>query len=126
MKTKITFVVLLSLFAFASRAQYQAFYFGLKAAPQITWMNPDADNMTGNGSKVGFAWGLVAEKNFTENYSIASGFNMLFNGGKLSIKDADVSTFQILSWQGELAEDINSSYKYGLRIPKNIETTGQA
>lgn len=92
MKTRITFVALLSLLAFASRAQYQAFYFGLKAAPQITWMNPDADNMTGNGSKVGFAWGFIAEKNFTENYSIASGFNMLFNGGKLSIKEDVVNT----------------------------------
>ena len=46
-------------------------------------MKPDVDNWTGNGAKTGFSWGFIAEKNFTENYSLASGFNMLFNGGKL-------------------------------------------
>ena len=82
-RTKITLVLLLSLFAYAANAQYPAFYFGLKAAPQICWMKPDADNYSSEGAKAGFSWGFIAERNFTENHSIASGFNMLFNGGKL-------------------------------------------
>lgn len=83
MRTKITFVLLLSIFTFAANAQFPAYYFGLKAAPQISWLKPNSDNLTANGAKIGFAWGFIAEFNFTENYSIASGFNMLFNGGKL-------------------------------------------
>lgn len=83
MKTKITLVLLLSIFTYAANAQFPSFYFGLKAAPQITWMKPNVDNWSGNGAKTGFAWGFIAEKNFTENYCITSGFNMLFNGGKL-------------------------------------------
>lgn len=55
-------------------------------------MKPNVDNITGNGAKIGFAWGFIAEKNFTENYSITSGFNMLFNGGKLTIKDVASTT----------------------------------
>jgi hypothetical protein len=81
--TKTTLVLLLSLFTIAANAQYAPFYFGLKASPLINWMKPDADNYSGNGAKAGFAWGFIAERNFTENHSLGSGFNMLFNGGKL-------------------------------------------
>lgn len=83
MRTKLILVLLFSLVAFAAKAQFPPYYFGLKAAPHISWMKPDADNYTGNGAKIGFAWGFIAEFNFTENHSIASGFNMLFDGGKL-------------------------------------------
>lgn len=83
MRTKITLVLLLSLVTYAAKAQFPPFYFGLKAAPQISWMKPDVDNYESNGVKVGFGWGFIAEFNFSENYSIGTGFNMLFNGGKL-------------------------------------------
>lgn len=88
MKAKINLVFFLTLAAFAANAQYSPFSFGLKAAPQISWMKPNADFIQGNGSKIGFAWGFIAEKNFSENYSINSGFNMLFNGGKLKISNS--------------------------------------
>lgn len=83
MKTKITLVLLLSIVTYAAKAQYPPYYFGLKAAPHISWMKPNVDNYVGAGAKVGFAWGFIAEFNFTENHSIATGFNMLFDGGKL-------------------------------------------
>jgi hypothetical protein len=83
MKTRITLVLLLSLVTYAANAQYPPYYFGLKAAPQISWIRPDADNYEGAGAKIGFAWGFIAEFNFTENHSIGTGFNMIFNGGKL-------------------------------------------
>ncbi|MFA5972289.1 MAG: porin family protein [Lentimicrobiaceae bacterium] len=92
MRTKITLLLLLVFGTYAANAQFQSFYFGLKAGPQISWMKPNVDNITGNGAKIGFAWGFIAEKNFTENYSITSGFNMLFNGGKLTIKDVASTT----------------------------------
>ena len=83
MKTKITLVLLLTIVTYAAKAQFPPFYFGLKAAPQISWIKPDVDTYEGAGAKMGFAWGFIAEFNFTENHSIATGFNMLFNGGKL-------------------------------------------
>ena len=82
-RIKIKLVLLFSIFTFAANAQFAPFYFGLKASPLINWMKPDADNYSGDGAKAGFAWGFIAERNFTENHSLASGFNMLFNGGKL-------------------------------------------
>ena len=83
MKTRITLVLLLLLVTYAANAQYPPYYFGLKAAPQISWIRPDVDNYEGAGAKIGFAWGFIAEFNFTENHSIGTGFNMIFNGGKL-------------------------------------------
>lgn len=83
MKSKITLFLLLSLVTFAAHAQYPPYYFGLKAAPQICWMKPNVDGYESAGVKAGFSWGFIAEFNFTENHSIATGFNMLFNGGKL-------------------------------------------
>ncbi len=90
MRTKIALLILFSLIVYASNAQSPAFYFGLKAAPQIAWLKADADDMKNDGVKLGFAWGFIAEKNFTENHSIASGFNMLFNGGKLEFPTTTV------------------------------------
>jgi hypothetical protein len=84
MRTKITLVLLLLLFTYTVKAQFSAFNFGLKAAPQISWLKPDTDGYKTNGAKIGFAWGFIADFNFTENYSIGTGFNMLFNGGKLT------------------------------------------
>lgn len=83
MKTKISLVLLFSLVTVAANAQFPPYYFGLKAAPQISWMRPNVDTYESAGAKVGFAWGFIAEFNFTKNHSIATGFNMLFNGGKL-------------------------------------------
>ncbi len=88
MKTKISFILLLSLATIVANAQYVPFNFGLTAAPVINWMNPKVDFMQGDGAKIGFSWGFIAEKNITENHSIASGFNMLFNGGKLKISES--------------------------------------
>lgn len=84
MKTKITLVFLLVLVTCAANAQFPPYYFGLKAAPQLSWLKPNADNYENAGLKIGFSWGFIAEFNFTENHSIGTGFNMLFNGGKLN------------------------------------------
>jgi hypothetical protein len=83
MKTKITLVTLFAMVALAANAQFPPYYFGLKAAPQISWMKPNADTYESSGVKAGFSWGFIAEFNFTENHCIATGFNMIFNGGKL-------------------------------------------
>lgn len=84
MKTKISAMLLLSLFTLAAHAQFPPYYFGLKAAPQLSWMKSNADTYKSDGTKIGFSWGFIAEFNFTENHSFATGFNMLFNGGKLT------------------------------------------
>ena len=112
MRTKIILALFLSLITYTSNAQYPPYYFGLKAAPQISWMKPDTDGYEGNGSKIGFSWGFIAEFNFTENHSIGTGFNMLFNGGKL--------TFPTV--QGDASGTMNREYflKY-IEVPLTLK-----
>jgi hypothetical protein len=88
MRKPLMLAGLFLLFACLAHAQYPPYYFGLKAAPQLSWFKPNVDNYSGNGIRTGFSWGFIAEMNFTENHSIASGFNMMFNGGKLSFPAA--------------------------------------
>ncbi len=112
MRTKITLVLFLTFITFAANAQFPPYYFGLKAAPQINWMRPNADIYEGAGAKIGFAWGFIAEFNFTENHSITTGFNMLFNGGKLkfpAVQDGDT---------GSMVRDYSLKY---LEIPLTLK-----
>jgi hypothetical protein len=83
MKTKIFFLAILLFVAFSANAQFKKYTFGLKAAPQIAWMKPNVKGYEGNGVKVGFSWGFVSEFAFSENHCISTGFNILFDGGKL-------------------------------------------
>jgi hypothetical protein len=95
MKTKFTLLLVLLSVTYAANAQFPPYYFGLKAAPQISWMKPNTDTYESDGIRPGFAWGFIAEFNFTENHSIATGFNMIFNGGKLkfpAVQDEETGT----------------------------------
>jgi len=83
MKTKYLFLLLVLLSGISANAQFRKYTFGLRAAPQIYWMKPNTEKYEGNGVKLGFSWGFVGEYNYTPNYSFSTGFNLLFNGGKL-------------------------------------------
>jgi hypothetical protein len=57
--------------------------FGFRMAPNIGWMKPDASSYENDGVRVGFSWGFIAEFPLAVNYSFSTGFNILFNGGRL-------------------------------------------
>jgi len=64
--------------------------FGAYFAPSIGWMHPTSSKsddgnyfITSNGSKFGYAWGLMADYFFAENYGISTGFNINTSGGTL-------------------------------------------
>jgi hypothetical protein len=101
---------------YAANAQFPPYYFGLKAAPQISWMRPNIDNYSSEGAKIGFAWGFIAEFNFTENHCIATGFNMQFNGGKLKFPAMETGTTDTV--YGEMSR--NYSLKY-IEVPLTLK-----
>lgn len=57
--------------------------FGFRMAPNVGWIRGDESSYENNGATVGFSWGFIAEFPAAENYSFSTGFNILFNGGKL-------------------------------------------
>jgi opacity protein-like surface antigen len=70
----------------------QKFHFGLGITPTASWIHASSDDLEGDGSKIGFNYGLITEFAFTENYSLATGITFDNNGGKLRTKDAQVDT----------------------------------
>ncbi|MFM9056228.1 MAG: hypothetical protein ACKOQY_06015, partial [Bacteroidota bacterium] len=77
-------LVLVFLFAFhAGRSQDQKFHFGLKVLPSMAWIKPDAKEITRDGSRIGFGYGIQTEIRFQENYSFATGLQIQYRGGNM-------------------------------------------
>lgn len=76
-------------------ANAQKFHFGLKIAPGIAWLKSDTKSLDNDGVKLGFSYGIITEfaLNKNENYSVATGFEVAYRGGKtsqlVSITDAN-------------------------------------
>ncbi|HRH65961.1 MAG TPA: porin family protein [Bacteroidia bacterium] len=81
---KIIFLSILMIYSFPMLAQDETtFHFGLKAAPSFAWLRTDSKNVSANGSKFGFSYGLMTEFNFTKRYAFATGIDIAYRGGKL-------------------------------------------
>jgi hypothetical protein len=64
--------------------------FGVFFAPNLSWMKPTASrsndrlyDVKSNSSRTGYAWGLMIDYYFTENYGLASGFQLNTTGGRI-------------------------------------------
>lgn len=69
-----------TLFAQEFPLPYQGFRLGLTAHPTIGWVKPQTGKS--NGVALGFAYGLLADFNFAENYSFATGLTITTINGK--------------------------------------------
>lgn len=65
----------------------QKFHFGLGVTPGLAWIHAGSDDITGDGSKFGFNYGLITEFAFTENYAFATGLTVDHKGGKFKTKE---------------------------------------
>jgi hypothetical protein len=59
----------------------QDLHFGLQVGPSWSWMSTDNVKINRTGSALGMKLGLVAEKRFSEAFSISSGIGFHFNSG---------------------------------------------
>jgi hypothetical protein len=59
---------------------FNGFRLGLTAYPTIGWVKPEVGKS--NGISLGFAYGLLADFNFAENYSFATGLTISTINGK--------------------------------------------
>jgi hypothetical protein len=90
--------------------------FGFRMAPNVGWIRGDASSYENDGATVGFSWGFIAEFPAAENYSFSTGFNILFNGGKLKYPhQIPMSSF---SGPGTLARKYNLKY---LELPMMLK-----
>jgi len=68
------------LFAQNTPIMDYGFRLGLTAHPTFGWLK--AENGKGNGTSLGFSYGLLADFNFAENYSLATGITVTTINGK--------------------------------------------
>lgn len=68
-----------------SKAQDQKFHFGFKITPSMAWIKPDQKNLERDGYRLGFTYGVQTEFRLAENYAFATGAQMSYRGGRLSI-----------------------------------------
>jgi opacity protein-like surface antigen len=62
---------------------YKKFRFGLKGAPNISWMKPEASGLGSGNVALKFSYGLITEFALAENYLFATGLEILETGGTL-------------------------------------------
>ncbi len=87
MRAKVSLIAIAFVAAFQfAKAQDNKFNFGLKISPTVAWFKA-SDNLDNDGSKIGFAYGLIADINFTNNYAFETGIDVTYRGGKLKYMD---------------------------------------
>ncbi len=59
------------------------FRFGLKASPNFSWFRTETRGYSNSGADLGFAYGLIVDYEFAQNYAISTGLNILHTGGTL-------------------------------------------
>jgi len=84
-------LVLLLITAFTT-ADAQKFKFGLTAAPGLAWLKPDTEGFESDGSKISFSYGIIGDYNFTDNYTLGTGVEIAYKGGKIINRDTAIST----------------------------------
>ena len=76
------FIIYLFLFPVFSNAQ--TIRFGLKASPGLSWMKPESTDLTSQGIRASFNYGIISEFGITENYFFATGIEISNRGGILT------------------------------------------
>ena len=93
---KLLLLLIIAFISLNTHAQFKPVLFGLRVGGNLGWMNADAEGYESEGVVPGFTWGFMGEFFLMENYAILTGFNMNFNGGKLtypSFMDVDNDNF---------------------------------
>jgi len=92
------------------------FQLGLQLSPNLSWMNPDSEGVDGEGSKIGFGYGIIADFNIADNYAISTGISLLNIGGKLSYPD--IQSPNLIPIGGRTEADIRLKY---VQIPFTLK-----
>lgn len=109
---KIKCLLLIVLLSLGIKGFSQDIRFGITANPSLVWVKPDNSQISSDGVRFGFNFGLVVDYVFgsEERYAINTGLNMLLTGAKIMSNDTT------LNQTNELTARINY-----LEIPMSIK-----
>lgn len=60
--------------------------------PNASWLKPDNNNITADGTTLNFGYGISIDRMFTDNYAFASGLQIFNAGGKLNYFREEIAT----------------------------------
>jgi hypothetical protein len=83
-------VLLAIIFSFCSITYAQNFQLGLKASPLVGYFKTETQNYQNEGAKLGFSYGLLLDRNFTDNYALATEFSVTTIKGAYQFDSAGV------------------------------------
>lgn len=93
MKKIVLAIAVLAGVVNATAQEFNKFRIGFKFNPNVSWMRPDAKEITSNGSVFRFGFALNLDKHFTENYAFGTGLNIFQTGGDLTyLEQSTVNT----------------------------------
>lgn len=76
---------------------------GLTASPSFAWISPDNKGYEGDGIRLGFKYGIIADFSLfqSNNYFLHTGFTINHVGGKLLTPSAEVSNNSLVAVQNK-------------------------
>jgi hypothetical protein len=88
---KIMIFMLTALLTTTAVAQTKDWKIALHLDPNLSWLKPDDNNLSGNSNKLDFGFGISIDRMFTANYAIGTGIQIYNAGGELKYFDTDVA-----------------------------------
>lgn len=84
---RLTALAILMLITVSSQGQ-KKISFGLHADPVVSWFGSNINEVSNDGSRAGFCFGLAFNRYFSPNYSFSTGINLMTAGGRLTGTDS--------------------------------------
>jgi hypothetical protein len=91
-KKSLILIILILFSKGISSAQY--YRFGIYTIPSITWFSTDINEVSNEGSRAGFHFGLTVERYFSTNYAFTTGIGIMNAGGRLSADNEIIFKFK--------------------------------
>lgn len=113
-RLKITVSVILLLIANIILAQNKPFQFGFKAGLNLGWYNSINDDYKNKGLDIGGSWGFAADFFVMENYSVTTGFDVLYHNGTLNYPEYYSISNNVAPELGVLTRKYKTKY---IKIP---------
>lgn len=110
MKIKEVLFVLFILIATGLTAQHKPYQFGFKAGVNMGWYSSSEDIFENNGVDIGANWGFIADLYLMENYSVTTGFNVLFLNGTMRYPDLYTPEYSNHQLQGMMEREYRTKY----------------
>jgi len=94
---------------YVPKSEFRIFRMGIYGGMGFSWMKPKTKDYKSDGSTFSYHYGLITDYNFTENYTLSTGFAISKAGGKLLYSDSSTISGSTKAY-GDLSRKYSISY----------------